>query len=403
MKTSAVHAAPVVTVSPKAEKSIARFHPWVFSGAVRRCDRDIPPGDTVLVQTADGRRLAWGAYSPRSQIRVRVWSFDTDAQIDAPFFKRRIDAAAAARRRMPRVSPCTAMRLIHGESDGLPGLIVDRYGDYLICQFLSAGADRWRDTIVDQLKGLPDIKGIYERSDVQVREKEGLPQRTGLLWGQQPPERVEVQLGQVRLWVDVFKGHKTGLYLDQRENQAALAGMAAQADMLNCFCYTGGFGIWAMRAGARRVTQIDASPEILDLARENAELNGVDAQALDYIAANVFEKLREFRDQGRRFDLIVLDPPKFVAAMGQMNRGCRGYKDINLLAMRLLRPGGVLATFSCSGLVSAPLFQKIVADAAVDAGRRARLIQHLHQAADHPVALNFPESDYLKGLICLVE
>ncbi len=403
MKTSAVHAAPVVTVSPKAEKSMARFHPWVFSGAVRRCDRDIPPGDTVLVQAADGRRLAWGAYSPQSQIRVRIWSFDTGAQIDAPFFKRRIDAAAAARRRMPRVSPCTAVRLIHGESDGLPGLIVDRYGDYLVCQFLSAGADRWRDTIVDQLRGLPDIKGIYERSDVQVRDKEGLPQRAGLLWGQDPPGRIDVQLGQVRLWVDVFKGHKTGLYLDQRENQAALAGMAAQADMLNCFCYTGGFGIWAMRAGARRVTQIDASPEMLSLARENAELNGVDAEAMDYIAANVFEQLRAFRDQGRSFDLIVLDPPKFVAAMGQMNRGCRGYKDINLLAMRMLRPGGVLATFSCSGLVSSSLFQKIVADAAVDAGRRARLIQRLHQAADHPVALNFPESDYLKGLICLVE
>jgi 23S rRNA (cytosine1962-C5)-methyltransferase len=396
-------ATPTLTVSPKAEKSLARFHPWVFSGAVSRQDHEIALGSTVAVRSPNGRWLAWGAYSPHSQIRIRIWSFEERETIDADFFRRRLDAAVAARRKMALMTPCTALRLVNAESDGLPGLIVDRYADFLVCQFLSAGAERWREAIVDQLRRLPKVKGIYERSDAEVRDKEGLSRQTGVLWGHHPPDLVEVSLGSVRMWADVVKGHKTGLYLDQRENHAAVAGLASQAEVLNCFSYIGGFGIWALQAGAKKVTQVDASSDLLALARENASLNALDAAGIDYIAANVFELLREFRDRERFFDLVVLDPPKFVASMGQMNKGCRGYKDINLLALKLLRPGGILVTFSCSGLVSAPLFQKVVADAAVDAGRRARLIKHLHQAADHPVALNFPESSYLKGLVCLVE
>lgn len=394
---------PEVVVSPKAEKSLARRHPWVFSGAVLRNDAGIAAGETVVVCNAKGRRIALGAWSPHSQIRVRIWSHQVRQSIDAAFFKHRIETAVSMRARMQLVSPCTAMRLVNAESDGLPGLIVDRYGDYLVCQLLAVGVERWREEIVDQLRDLPEIKGIYERSDADVRAKENLAQRTGLLWGQAPPDRIEVSMGSVRMWADVAAGHKTGLYLDQRENQAIVARLASGAEMLNCFSHIGGFGLWAMRSGARAVTHIDASSDILDLARQTAALNGLDEAPIDYMAANVFEKLREFRDRQRFFDLIVLDPPKFVASMGQMKRGCRGYKDINLLAMKLLRPGGILATFSCSGLVAAPLFQKIVADAAVDAGRQVRLIQQLRQASDHPVALNFPEGDYLKGLVCLVE
>ena len=394
---------PRVVVSSNGEKSLARRHPWIFSGAVQRQDAGLPAGETVVVCSQKGKPLALGAWSPHSQIRVRIWSNDLREAIDATFFRNRIEAATLRRTRMHLLSPCSAMRLVNAESDGLPGLIVDRYADYLVCQFLSAGVERWREEIVGQLRRIPGIKGIYERSDADVRAKENLLQRTGLLWGREPPHPIEVALGNLHMLADVYHGHKTGLYLDQRENQAVVGSLASGAEMLNCFSHTGAFGLWAIQSGARMVTHIDASKEVLDLARQTAELNDVSSTAIDYISANVFEKLREFRDRQRFFDLIVLDPPKFVASKGQMNRGCRGYKDINLLAMKLLRPGGILATFSCSGLVSAPLFQKIVADAALDAGRHAHLIRQLHQAADHPVALNFPEGEYLKGLVCLVE
>ncbi len=393
---------PTVIVSAKAEKSLARRHPWIFSGAVRRADEQITPGSTVMVQSADGRRLAAGAWSPQSQIRVRIWTFDPDEAVDTRFFERKIAAALQARTGMPLLSPCTALRLVNAESDGLPGLIVDRYGDFLVCQFLTTGVVLWKQTIVDILQKMVAVQGIYERSDTDARKKEGLPYETGLLWGQMPPELIQIQCGEVRLWVDVVKGHKTGLYLDQRENQARIADFARDARVLNCFSYTGGFGLWALKAGARHVTQIDASADILTLARKNLSLNGLTEAPVAWVTGNVFDVLRRFRDSRQQFDLIVLDPPKFVASAGQLNKGSRGYKDINLLGFKLLRPGGVLMTFSCSGQVAPSLFQKIVADAATDAQRTTRIIGHMHQAPDHPIALNFPEGHYLKGLICMV-
>ncbi len=389
-----------VVVTPKAEKSLLRRHPWIFSGAVRQAPA-VAAGATVAVRAADGRFLAWGAYSPESQIRVRVWSFEEHEAIDAAFFQRRLAEALAARRKMPLLSPCTAMRLVHGESDGLPGLIVDRYADFLVCQFLSAGAEHWKATIVAELERLLPCQGIYERSDADVRAKEGLPSASGVLRGAAPPDLLKIEVGAMASWADLVRGHKTGLYLDQRENQAQVAPFSPGAEMLNCFCYTGGFGLWALRAGARQVIQADASADVLALARRNAQLNGLDDGRAEYVAANVFELLRTYRDSRRQFDLIVLDPPKFVGSAAQMDKGCRGYKDINLLAFKLLRPGGVLLTFSCSGLVTPALFQKIVADAAADADRTVRVIGHLHQAADHPISLNFPEAHYLKGLVCL--
>ncbi len=394
---------PSVTVSAAGEKSLRRRHPWIFSGAVQRQQGDIAVGGTVAVRDEQGQWLAWGAYSPHSQIRVRIWSFDENERIDEDFFARRIRAAVRARAKMPLLSPCTALRLVYGESDGLPGLIVDRYNDIAVCQFLTAGTALWQETIVAQLRQQLDVVGIFERSDADVRVREGLPMHSGLLWGAAPPELLEVQMGMLRFQVDVAQGHKTGTYLDQRENQARVRDFAAGAEMLDCFSYTGGFGLAALAAGAAKVTHLDASADMLALARRNAALNGLSDRRIDYVAANVFEQLRSYRDQRRQFDLIVLDPPKFVSSAGQMHKGTRGYKDINLLALKLLRGGGMLLTFSCSGLVSAPLFQKITADAALDAKRTVRLIGHLHQAADHPVALNFPEGAYLKGLICMAE
>jgi 23S rRNA (cytosine1962-C5)-methyltransferase len=394
---------PVVTVSSKAEKSLQRRHPWIFSGALRGQDPSIVAGSTVTVIAADGRILGRGAYSPHSQIRVRMWSFDDQETIDPDFFRVRLSNAIAARRKMPLLTPVTARRLVNAESDGLPGLIVDQYNDFAVCQFVSAGAELWKSTVVAELQRLLPLVGIYERSDADVRVKEGLPLQSGVLWGTPPPAHLEVTLGQLRLRVDIARGHKTGLYLDQRENQARTADFAQGADVLNCFSYTGAFGLWAMRAGARSVTHIDASQDALSLARLNAQDNGLDQCPCDYVQGNVFEILRKYRDERRSFDLVVLDPPKFVASAGQLDKGCRGYKDINLLAFKLLRPGGLLMTFSCSGRVDPMLFQKIAADAAVDAGRPTRLIRHLHQAADHPVSLNFPEGHYLKGLVCMVE
>jgi 23S rRNA (cytosine1962-C5)-methyltransferase len=400
---ASIKRAACVVVSPKAVKSMARRHPWIFSGAVQKVNARCEPGETVLIQSREGRPLAWGAFSPHSQIRVRVWSYDPFRTIDDLFFKNRLEEAIARRCHLPLPVPCTARRLVNAESDGLPGLVVDQYGDYLICQFLAAGVEARKTAIVAALAELTHAKGIYERSDAEVRAKEGLAEQMGPLWGQPPPESIDISVGEVRLWVDVRNGHKTGFYLDQRENHGQAARYAADAQVLNCFSYSGAFGIRALKAGACHVTNIDASQTALELSKANLTLNKLPDNRCDHICGNAFEILRQYRDAGRRFDLIILDPPKFVASAGQLARGSRGYKDINLLGFKLLRPGGILVTFSCSGLVTSSLFQKIVADAALDAGRHAQILDRLSQSADHPVALNFPEGLYLKGLICRVD
>jgi 23S rRNA (cytosine1962-C5)-methyltransferase len=295
-----------------------------------------------------------------------------------------------------------ACRLINAESDGLPGLVVDKYGEFLVCQFLSAGSEHWKDEILRQLQQILSPAGIYERSDVDVRLKEGLELRSGTLWGDSPPELLEIHEEPCRFLVDIRKGHKTGFYLDQRENRQTLADYAHGSSVLNCFAYTGGFGIWALRGGADHVTEVESSAGAVELAGRNLEINGFDSLKVDHLQGDVFQVLREFRNFNRCFDLIVLDPPKFVDSRNQMLKGTRGYKDINLLSFKLLNPGGILFTFSCSGLVTPDLFQKIVADAALDAGRDAQILRTLTQAPDHPTSLNFPEGAYLKGLVCRV-
>ena len=390
-------------VNAQGEKSLQRRHPWLFSGAVQPAGPPPACGETVAVHAADGRWLAWGAFSPSSQIRVRIWSFDPDERIDDGFFQHRLQAALALRRKLPHSGQATARRWVNAESDGLPGLIVDQYADYLVCQFLAAGAEHFKELILTQLQALIPAQGIYERSDAEVRLKEGLACRCGLLRGQAPPELVTIECRELRMAVDLLQGHKTGAYLDQIDNQARVLSYCGQAEVLNCFSYTGGFGLQALKGGAAHVTQIDASQAALEISRRNVTLNALDEGRVAHLCGNVFQVLRKFRDAGRQFDLIVLDPPKFVAAKAQLVKGSRGYKDINLLALKLLRPGGVLFTFSCSGLMPPLLFQKIVADAALDAGRRVAVIGRLDQPADHPVALNFPEGHYLKGLICVAE
>ncbi|MCP4397199.1 MAG: methyltransferase domain-containing protein [bacterium] len=381
------------------EKSLLRRHPWIFSGAVKRVQGDPKAGETLDVLSAQGAWLASAAYSPHSQIVARVWSFDHSETISDDFFRTRLSRSIEVRKSFSS-SACTAYRLVHGESDFLPGVIIDRYGDFLVCQFLTAGAEYWKTHIVAQLAELAPHAGIYERSDAAARKKEGLPLSIGVLAGEAPPEKLEIREGELRFLVDVQQGHKTGFYLDQRDNRACLAQYAEGAEVLNCFAYSGGFGVYALKYGAKHVTNIESSAEALDLARRNFELNGLDLSQVELCRHDVFKHLRVYRNADRQFDLIVLDPPKFAESKGQLKRACRGYKDINWLAFRLLRPGGRLLTFSCSGLMTMELFQKIVADAALDAGCDVQIVQRLSQAADHPTALSVPEGSYLKGLVC---
>lgn len=388
-------------LKPDREGSLKGRHPWVFSGALQDDVRALESGATVSVMTADGATLAIGAVSPKSQMAVRVWSFEPDTVIDAAFFHGRVAAAVA--RRGAAVTPDAARRLVNAESDQLPGVIVDQYGSHLVCQFLSAGAERWRGDIVSALAQTCAPAGIWERSDVDVRQKEGLEPRAGLLWGAEPPELVEVTVGGLRLAVDVRTGHKTGLYLDQAENLGVVSAFSTGREVLNGFAYTGAFTLAALRGGATRVTSIESSQSAVDQSARHVQMNGFDSGLVDAQCGDVFKLLRTFRDSRLAFDLVVLDPPKFVANAAQVVKGGRGYKDINLLALKLLRPGGVLITFSCSGHVPTDLFQKIVADAALDSGRNVQIIHWLAQGADHPVATNFPEGRYLKGLVCRVD
>jgi 23S rRNA (cytosine1962-C5)-methyltransferase len=384
-------------LKPGREKSLKRKHPWVFSGAVARVEGDPQLGDTIDVRSADGEFLAVAAYSPHSQIRARVWDW-RERGIDGAFFRERIERAVHSRAALAQSGTSDARRLIHGESDGLPGIIADRYGDTVVVQLTSAGAERWREQIIEHIQLVTSAACLWERSDAESRQLEGLAPGTGLLYGVAPAAPLMVSEHGLRFEIGIEGGHKTGFYLDQRDNRLKVRALAKDRDVLDCFCYSGGFALNALAGGAKSVTAIDSSADALVQARRNEELNKL-SQA-EWMEADVFQALRRFRDQRRDFDLIVLDPPKFAPTVSHVEKAARAYKDINLLAFKLLRPGGVLVTFSCSGGVSADLFQKIIAGAALDAGADARIEDWLHAGPDHPVALNFPESEYLKGLIC---
>jgi 23S rRNA (cytosine1962-C5)-methyltransferase len=386
-------------LKPGREKSLKRRHPWVFSGGVARVEGAPGRGDTVAVVSDRGEMLAVAAWSPESQIRARVWDWTARA-IDAGFFAERVARAARARDALLAGGATDAARLVHGESDGLPGIIADRYGDTVVVQLLSAGADRWRDAIADAFAALPGVARVYERSDADVRELEGLSARAGLLRGEPLQDAPVITENGLRFSIAVERGHKTGFYLDQRGNRLFLRQFSKDAAVLDCFCYTGGFALNALAGGARSVTAVDSSADALAAGQRNAELNRL-AQP-EWIEGDVFQVLRKFRDGARRFDVIVLDPPKLAPTAAHAEKAARAYKDANLLGFKLLAPGGVLMTYSCSGGVSPDLFQKIVAGAALDAGVDASVEAWLHAAPDHPVALNFPEGEYLKGLVCRV-
>lgn len=383
------------------EKSLRQGHPWIFSGAVARVESDAQPGDTVAIRSARGEFLAWAAFSPSSQIRARVWSFEEQERVDVSFLRKRLQAALSLRDMTVSAGETDAIRLVHGESDGLPGLVVDRYGDVLVMQVLSCGIEAWRDVLADLLVELTGAQTVYERSDVDVRALEGLATRSGLLKGKALPAEVVIEEHGLKFLVDSRSGQKTGFYIDQRRNRKRLAEYAAGKTVLNCFCYTGAFSVYALAGGAESVLSIDSSAEALALARQNLAINGLPVERAEWLEADVFAALRKLRDQARSFDLIVLDPPKFAPTAAQAERAARGYKDINLLAFKLLNPGGVLFTFSCSGGISPALFQKIVAGAAQDAQVEAVIVERLAQGPDHPVSLNFPEGEYLKGLVCV--
>ncbi|NLE99647.1 MAG: class I SAM-dependent rRNA methyltransferase [Anaerolineales bacterium] len=387
----------VVLKQGRAKPALQR-HPWVFSGAIERIEGAPTDGDIVDVRDAGNNWLARGYLNRQSQIVVRLLTWHQDQAIDADFWRRRLAQAVSGRHRLAGDPSTTAYRLVHAESDYLPGLVVDRYGDWLAVQFLTQGVERWRAEIVSALVSLVTPKGVYERSDVDVREREGLPQRRGLVWGEEPPEQIEIVENGHRLPVDVHEGQKTGAYLDQRENRARLAPFCLGADVLDAFSYTGAFAVAAAAAGAERVTLVDSSGPALDLARRAMALNGY--QRADYVEGDVFSVLRKYRAERRTFNVIVVDPPKLAASSREVERASRAYKDVNLLAFQLLQPGGILFTTSCSGAVSADLFQKIIFGAALDAGREAQIVGWLSQGSDHPVALTFPEGLYLKGLIC---
>ena len=393
---------PAIRLKAAAVRSVQRHHPWVFSGGVVAVEGAPEPGDTVLVRAEGGEALGWAAYSPESRIRARMWTFDPDEAVTDEFVAARVVASAGRRSGLLGSGLTDSARLVFSEADGVPGLTADRYGDTVVCQLTTAGADAWRDVLADALAGLPGVECVYERSDADVRTREGLGERVGLLRGAAPsPELVAHEAG-FQFAVEVEGGHKTGFYLDQRDARAGMAGWAAGRRVLNVFSYTGAFSVIAARAGATSVTSIDSSGPALDAARRNGELNGVDVGELT--EGDAFTVLRGLRDRAKQYDLILLDPPKLANSEAQLDKASRAYKDLNLLAAKLLAPGGVLVTWSCSGAMTMDLFQKVVAGAALDAGRNGagrelRIIGRLHQPSDHPVPLSFPEAEYLKGLV----
>ncbi|MBL8486311.1 MAG: class I SAM-dependent rRNA methyltransferase [Rhodocyclaceae bacterium] len=397
-----------LTLHPGRERSLLRRHPWIFDTSVAALSGRARPGDTVAVADERGQVLARAAWSPESRIRARAWTFDPAETVDDAFFKRRVAAAVARRQAIPGLADQQGLRLVHAESDGLPGVIADRYGDTVVLQLTSAGAERWRSAIVGAVARATGCPRIYERSDSEVRALEGLGPETGWRLGAPSGDPVVIDENGVRLRVDVEGGHKTGFYLDQRDNRLLLRRLAAGKRVLNCFCYTGGFSLQALAGGAERVLSIDSSSPALALARESLALNpGLDPARAEWREADVFEDLRRLREAGERFDIVVLDPPKFAPSAAHAERASRAYKDINMNALRLLEPGGLLMTYSCSGGIGVELFQKIVAGAALDAGKRtgagARILQRLQGSPDHPVDLAFPEGEYLKGLLVEVD
>jgi 23S rRNA (cytosine1962-C5)-methyltransferase len=391
---------PIVKLKKGRDKSFNRKHPWIFSGAVDSVKDVSQNGETVKIISGDGKILGSGSYSLHSQISVRVLSFNPEEIIDKEFILQRIESAIQFRKQIVDNSITNAYRIINAESDSLPGVVVDKYADFLVCQFLSAGAEFWKKDIVEILINLFKPTGIFERSDVSVREKEGLPQSKGALYGRAPEALIEIIENGNTFLVDIINGHKTGFYIDQRDNRKLLEKFSDGNEILNCFSFTGGFSVYALKAGASKVINVDSSEEALILAEKNFSLNGINPSKYENVNDDVFKYLRKLRDANKQFDVIILDPPKFAESVSQVEKASRGYKDINLLAFKLLKKNGTLFTFSCSGHIVTDLFNKIIADAAADSGREVHILKYLTQSPDHSILTSFPEGLYLKGIVC---
>jgi 23S rRNA (cytosine1962-C5)-methyltransferase len=399
-----------VILKPGREKSVFKRHPWVFSGAIASVEGKVADGDVVEVVSSKGTWLARGSINRRSQIVVRILTWNRDEPIDRKFWRSRLERAWSTRSQLASDPNTNAYRLVNAEGDGLPGLIVDRYGERLVVQFHTSGMECAKKQILEEIKGLSPSFGIYERSEGEGREKEGLPPSTGVLSGDAPPDTIEILENSLRFLVDIKRGHKTGFYLDQRENRRRTAAYLKGCDVLNCFSYTGAFAVYAASAGAKNIINIDSSADVLELAKRNIDLNkplaGSSGESfwsqVEYLTGDVFTELRRFRDDNRKFDAIILDPPKFALGKTQLRSAARGYQDINRLSLSILRPGGILVTFSCSGLVSPDLFQKIVFSASLEAQRSVQILEKLSQSPDHPILITVPETEYLKGFICKV-
>jgi 23S rRNA (cytosine1962-C5)-methyltransferase len=394
-------ALPYIVIHKGREKSLARKHPWLFASAVAKVSSEpIPPGSTVAVRSAEGICLGYGAYNAKSQIRVRMWTFSAEEMVDADFVRNRVKRAVSLRSTLPSSRSGNSQRLIFSESDGLPGVILDRFGSHLVLQLTTAGAFHWRDVIIQAVIAETGCASLEERSDSDTNHLEGLDDWKGLRFGSLPTDGTEVQEHGLLFKVRSENSQKTGFYLDQRDNRLLTRSIASGKRVLDCFCFTGGFAVNALKGGATHVTLVDSSADALAAASENMAANGFMEDQVTSYCGNAFELLRRERDASRQYDLVILDPPKFAPTTSQVEKAARAYKDINMQGIKCLAPGGLLMTYSCSGGVSLPLFQKIVADAALDAGKELQIIRYLHQAEDHPIHLAFPESEYLKGLLC---
>jgi 23S rRNA (cytosine1962-C5)-methyltransferase len=388
-----------IVIKKEREKAIIRRHPWIYSGAITRVIGSPKLGEPVTVVSEKGDFLAKAAYNPNSNIAGRIWTWDEGKAVNSDLFEERLLMAINSRRGLNELNHTNAMRLVHGESDGFPGMILDHYMDNLVVQFLTAGVEFWRKELIDLILNITRTKFLYERSDVDVRLLEGLPLAKGLIYGQMPKNAITIQENGVDFVVDIVDGHKTGWYLDQRDNRLLARAISVNRKVLDCFCYSGGFSINALLGGANHVMMVDSAANALAFAKQNLSINKINENRVEIFDQDVFKCLRALRDRGEAFDLIILDPPKFAPTISQVERATRAYKDINLLAIKLLKPGGLLLSFSCSGGVSAELFQKIVAGAAIDSNANVTILKRLDQASDHPVALNFPEGAYLKGFL----
>lgn len=394
---------PSIKLKRGRDKSFSRKHPWIFSGAIDSVKDINVNGETVDIISSDGKLLGYGSYSKQSQISVRVLSFNPEDKIGKDFILHRAENAIQFRKQIFNNESTNSYRVINAESDSVPGLVVDKYADYLVCQFLSAGAEFWKKEVVEILSNHFKPAGIFERSDSAIREKEGLQQSKGILYGKAPAGLIEIIENGNKFWVDIVLGHKTGFYLDQRDNRKILQDFSSGSEILNCFAYTGGFSVYALKAGASKIINVDSSAEALYIAEKNFALNKIDSSKYENTQDDVFKYLRKLRDTSRQFDIIILDPPKFAESVNQIEKAARGYKDINLLALKLLKNNGILFTFSCSGHIVPDLFNKIIADAAADAGREVRILKYLTQSPDHTMLTSFPEGLYLKGLVCKVD